>query len=73
MKRQFATLLRIDHNEAITQETHYDFLYHLQNAILLALREKGKLNAMQYRHGEETLKQLRKEQAKALLEKGDSE
>ena len=71
MKRQFANLLRIDNNEAIRKETHHEFLYHLQNAMLLALREKGMLNTMQYRHAEEKLKQYRKERAKELLSKGD--
>ena len=73
MKRQFAALLRIDNNETITEETHSDFLDHLQNAILLALREKGRLNAVQYRHAEEKLKQQRRERARGLLAKGDHE
>ena len=72
MARQFAELQRIDDNEAITKETHYEFLYHLQSTLLLALREQGRLNAMQYRHAEETLKQQRRERAKRILEKGES-
>ena len=69
MERRFAKLERIDHNETITKETHYDFLYHLQKAILLALREQGRLNAMQHRHAEEILNQQRMDRAKAILEK----
>ena len=72
MARQFAQLQRIDNNEAITKETHYEFLYHLQSAILLALREQGILNAMQHRYAEETLKQQRRDRAKCILEKGES-
>ena len=72
MARKFAQLQRIDNNEAITQETHYEFLYHLQSAMLLALREQGMLNAMQYHHAEEKLKQQRRDRAKNLLKKGES-
>ncbi len=31
------------------------FLYQLQNALLLALKERGHLNEMQYRHAAEKL------------------
>ncbi len=71
MAKRFAKLYRIDNNEAITKETHYDFLYHLQSDILLALREQGRLTAMQYRHAEEKLKQQRRERAREILEKGE--
>ena len=72
MARRFAELQRIEGNEAITKETHYEFLYHLQSALLLALREQGRLNAMQHRHAEEKLTQQRRERAKRILEKGES-
>jgi len=69
MVRKFAQLHRIDNNEVITNETHYEFLYHLQDALLLALREQGRLNIMQYHHAEEKLKQQRRDRAKRILEK----
>ena len=72
MKRQFANLQHIDNNEAITKETNYEFLYHLQSAMLLALREQGRLDVMQHRHAEEKLKQQRRNRAKKILEKGES-
>lgn len=72
MARQFAILQRVDNNEEITKETHYEFLYHLQNSLLLALREQGRLNAMQQRHAEEKLKQQRRDRAKSILKKGES-
>lgn len=50
MAKQFAVFQCIDNNERITPENHYEFLYHLQNTLLLALREQGRLNAMQHRH-----------------------
>ena len=71
MEKQFAKLYRIDNNEAITKETHYDFLRHLQSAILLALREQGRLTAMQYRHAEEALQQQHRERARNLLRTGE--
>ena len=71
MSGKFAQLQRIDNNEAITKETHYEFLYHLQGAMLLALREQGRLDSMQYRHAEEKLKQQRRDRAKNILEKGE--
>ena len=73
MKRQFANLQHIDNNEAITKETNYEFLYHLQSAMLLALREQGRLDVMQHRHAEEKLKQQRRNRAKKILEKGESQ
>ena len=72
MKRQFANLQHIDNNEAITKETNYEFLYHLQSAMLLALREQGRLDVMQHRHAEEKLKQQRRNRAKKFLQKGES-
>ena len=72
MKRQFANLQHIDNNEAITKETNYEFLYHLQSAMLLALREQGRLDVMQHRHAEEKLKRQRRNRAKKILEKGES-
>ena len=70
MTRQFAELQRIDNNERITKKNHYEFLYHLQSAMLLALRERGRLSAMQHRYAEETLKQQRRDRTKNILEKG---
>ena len=71
MARQFAELQSIENNEVITEDTRYEFLYHLQRALLLALREQGRLNAMQHRHAEEKLKQQRRDRAKKILEKGE--
>ena len=70
MSRRIPELQKIDCDEQITKETHYEFLHHLQSALLLALRERGQLNAMQHRHAEEKLGQQRRERAKTLLNKG---
>ena len=73
MAKRFAKLRQIENDEAITKETHYDFLFHLQSALLLALYERGRLNATEYRRAQEKLKQRRLERAKDILEKGARE
>lgn len=55
MNRKQAKLDRIEHNEPITLESHYEFLYQLQHALLLTLREQGWLSPMQLRHAEKML------------------
>ena len=70
MVKQFAKLQRIDNNEAITEEKYSEFVYHLQLALLLAFREKGQLNAMQYRYAEDQLKQQRRRRASQVLQEG---
>lgn len=64
MTKRQAKLQRIEHNEPITKESNYEFLYQLQHALLLALREQGRLTPMQHRHAEEKLKQQRRDRAK---------
>ena len=67
--RKFAQLERIDNHEAVTKENHDEFLHHLQQAMLLALRERGMLNVMQYRYADENLNRQRRDRAKKMLEK----
>lgn len=72
MARRFAKLQRIDNDHKITKNTDYEFLYHFQNGLLLALKEKGRLNELQYRRAGERLKQQRRDRARKLLqEKGE--
>ena len=71
MAKQFAVLQCIDNNEGITPENHYEFLYHLQSAMLLALREKGTLGIMQHRYAEEKLKQQRRDRVKSIQNRGE--
>lgn len=74
MARKFAKLQRIDNDHKITKDMDYEFLYHLQNGLLLALKEQGRLNEMQYRTAEERLKQQRRDRArKRMQERGESE
>lgn len=68
MARKLPQLQEIISNEPITGENHYDFLWHLQNALLLALREGERLNAVQLRFAMEKLNRQRRERAKKLLD-----
>lgn len=68
MTRKFAKLDRIDQNEPVTEESHYEFLYQLQFALLLALQEQGRLSPMQFRHSQEHLKKQRRDRAKRKQE-----
>lgn len=73
MAKQFAKLQRIENNRRITKKTDYEFLYQLQNALLLALKEQGRLSQMQYRHAEERLQAQRRDRARKLMEEGERE
>ena len=71
MARHLPVLLRIENNEKITQENNYEFLYHLQRALLLALHERGRLGAMAYHHAAENLECQRRERARKLQRAGE--
>lgn len=65
-RKRFAVLQRIDNDRKITRETDHEFLFNLENALLLALLEDGTLTQMQYRQASEKLKRLRREQRKEI-------
>ena len=67
-RKQYAVLLRIENAHKITRETDREFLYDLENALLLALLEDGTLPQMQYRQASEKLKRQRREQSKLRKE-----
>lgn len=54
--RERASLIGIENDRRITKEADDTFLFEYQRAILLALKEKGVLNEMQYRYAEEQLR-----------------
>ena len=68
MEKKFAKLKRVDNNRPVTRERDEAFLFELEKALVLALREQGRLNALQYRRGEELLKDRRQERVRALQE-----
>ena len=59
--REQAVLRSVENDRRITEEQDAEFLYLLQNAVLLALKEAGRLNESQYRYAEEELKTQRRE------------
>ena len=64
MKRQFAHLLAIEQDQAIRKDTNSEAWHHLQQGLLLALRDSGTLSATQYRLALEDLKAARGRKAK---------
>jgi len=69
MAKSFAKLQKIDNDRQITQEKDDQFLYRLQTSLLLALKEQGRLNEMQYRHAEERLNMQRCDRARVQMRK----
>ena len=51
-----AVLRSVENDRKITKDQDHEFLFAYQKAILLALKEAGRLNEMQYRYAEEKLK-----------------
>lgn len=74
MAKKFAKLQRIDNDHKITKDTDYEFLYNLQDGLLLALKEQGRLSEMQYRNAKERLKIQRRDRARKLMqERGENQ
>ena len=63
MAKQIAKLKSIENDHEITKDSDSEFLFALQNALLLALQEQGQLTPIQYRHAVEGLKKQRQQQA----------
>lgn len=70
-RKQYAALQRIENDRKISRETDREFLYNLENALLLALLEDGTLTQMQYRQAEEKLKRQRRDHARSGKEQRD--
>ena len=51
-----AVLRSIEQDRRITEEQDAEFLFACQRALLLALKEAGRLSETQYRYAEEKLK-----------------
>lgn len=56
-----AVLQTIENNREIVWDSDSEFLFEYQKAMLLALKELGTLDEMQYRYAEATLKNQRKD------------
>lgn len=61
-----AVLQAIETDREISMNTDSEFLYEYQKSMLLALKEIGTLNEMQYRYAEQTLKKQKQEFIKKI-------
>lgn len=62
-----AVLQTIENNREIRWDSDSEFLFEYQKAMLLALKELGTLDEMQYRYAEQTLKTQKQEYVKKKL------
>lgn len=62
-----AVLQTIENNREIIWDSDSEFLFEYQKAMLLALKELGTLDEMQYRYAEATLKEQCRQYAKKKL------
>ena len=69
MGKRFAVLTKIEDDHKVTAETDFQFIYHLQHVLLLALKERGTISTMQYRKADEALRKQRTEFTKRVYEK----
>ena len=70
MRRKFAELQRIEGERKITRETDHAFFYYLQYGLLLALKERGTLTAMQFHLAEDRLREQRCSRRDKTMETG---
>ena len=56
-----AVLQTIENNREIVWDSDGEFLFEYQKAMLLALKELGTLNEMQYRYAEAALKEQQRD------------
>ena len=70
MALKFVKLINIVGDREARKDTNYESWYHLEQGLLLALKESGTLNAMQYRMAEEALREQRAERARRLMMEG---
>ncbi len=62
-----AVLQTIENNREIVWDSDSEFLFEYQKVMLLALKELGTLDEMQYRYAEATLKDQRRQYVKKKL------
>lgn len=62
-----AVLQTIENNREIIWDSDSEFLFEYQKVMLLALKELGTLDEMQYRYAEATLKDQRRQYVKKKL------
>ena len=62
-----AVLQSIENNREIIWDSDSEFLFEYQKAMLLALKELGTLDEMQYRYAEATLKEQQRDFVRKTL------
>lgn len=62
-----AVLQTIENNREIIWDSDSEFLFEYQKSMLLALKELGTLDEMQYRYAEMTLKEQQREYVRKKL------
>ena len=70
MALKFAKLTNIVGDREVRKDANFDSWYYLEQGLLLALKESGTLNAMQYRMAEEALREQRAEHNRRLMKEG---
>lgn len=65
-----ATLIKIENERMIRKDTDFEFLYSLQCGMLLALKDQGRLNEIQFRNAEMKLRQQQRGYMKKLQQRG---
>jgi hypothetical protein len=65
-------MIRIDNNESISKESHYEFLELIEISLLLALKERGSLDLIQYKHAEEILRSKQRNRINDVLSKREN-
>ena len=70
MALKFSQLMKIEGDSEIQKDADYDCWYFLEQGLLIALKESGTLNTVQYRMAEEALREQRAERARQLMNEG---
>lgn len=66
MAREFPQLIDISENQEISPDMDYEAYYHLEHGLMLALRESGMLNTVQYHLAEQELRSQRAERTRRI-------
>ena len=71
MDKEFSQLIEILDDQRICKDTNYEAYYHLEQVLLLALKDSGTLSAVQYHLAEQALKHQRAERARKIRKEED--
>ena len=60
----------VENNRTITREEYPDFYFDLQRAVLISLKDSGKLNLIQFREAEAILKSQKSKEIRNMANNG---